>query len=405
MRLPLLFARRYFSSRKSFSVINIISRMSSFAIGIPVAAMVILLSVFNGFGALVESIYDYADADITLTPAEGKVFTTESIDREALLAVEDVAGVSMVLEESVLADYRGRRMVARLRGVDDAYTAVVPMEELMVGGKYELLFGEREMVVVGRGLAADLGVNTALYNPVTVYTPRRGAVSSLLPMSALKSGMLSPAGVFALEDGIDGSLMLCRLEYMQRLLDYEGRATAVEIKVREGADVERVMERCGRVVGDDYVLQTRYQKNAAVYKIMKYEKWGVFLIIFLVMIIASFSMVGALVMLIIDKRDDMRTIVTLGADAQFVRRIFINEGMIIGMTGAAAGLVLGVTVSLLQQHLGLVKINAQSFLVDAYPVVLQWGDVAGVAAAVIAICFIITTFTVAKMVPKSTVML
>ena len=138
---------------------------------------------------------------------------------------------------------------------------------------------------------------------------------------------------------------------------------------------------------------------------MKYEKWGVFLIIFLVMIIASFSMVGALVMLIIDKRENIKTIITMGADVDFVRRIFVNEGMIIGMTGAAAGLVLGVVISMLQEHFGFVKINAQSFLVDAYPVVLQWGDVLGVAVAVIAVNFIITTFTVAKMVPKSTITL
>ncbi|MBR6830707.1 MAG: ABC transporter permease [Tidjanibacter sp.] len=405
MRLPLLFAKRYFSSRKSLSVINIISRVSSFAIGIPVAAMVILLSVFNGFGALVEDIYDYADSDITITPAKGKVFVADSLDRAALLALDDVEGVSLVLEENVLLDYRGRRQIARLRGVDEDYTQVMPMESLIVDGEYELLFGEREMAVVGRGLAGELGVNTAFYNPIMVYTPRRGAVSALLPMSALKSGALVPSGVFALEDGIDGSLVLCRLEFMQRLLDYDARATSAEIKVSSGTDVEKVLERCAEVVGDDYVLQTRYQKNAAVYRIMKYEKWGVFLIIFLVMIIASFSMVGALVMLIIDKRENIKTIITMGADVDFVRRIFVNEGMIIGMTGAAAGLVLGVAISMLQEHFGFVKINAQSFLVDAYPVVLQWGDVLGVAVAVIAVNFIITTFTVAKMVPKSTITL
>ncbi len=405
MRLSLLFARRYFSSRKSLSVINIISRVSSCAVGIPVAAMIILLSVFNGFGSIVKQIYDYADADITVKPAKGKVFPVDSLDRVGLLAVDGVEGVSFVMEENVLVDYRGQRQLAVLRGVDDNYTDVIPMQDLMATGDYELLFGEREQTVVGRGLAASLGVRTNFYNPIMVYTPRRGAVSSLLPASALKSGRLVPAGIFALEQNVDSELLICRLEFAQRLLSYPGRATAAEIKVCKGADVESVMAACERVAGEEFSLQTRYQKNAAIYRIMKYEKWGVFLIVFLVMIIASFSIVGALVMLIIDKRDNIRTLVTMGADVGLLRRIFRCEGMLISLSGAAVGMVLGVAVCLLQQHFGWVKINAQTFLVDAYPVVLQAGDVLGVAAAVIAVNYIITTFTVAKMVPRSTVTL
>lgn len=401
MRLSFLFARRYLSSRKSLSVINIISRVSIFAVGVPVAAMVILLSVFNGFEGFVKGMYTAFDPDILVTPAKGKVFDAEEIPAERIGGTEGVERVSFYLEENVLLEYRGRQAIATLRGVDGSYHEVVPVDSLLIRGDYVLRFGDMEQAVAGVGVAYSLGLHLSLLDPINVYAPRRGSFSSLLPLDAYSTGRLFPEGIFELDAETNDKYVFASIEFARGLFDYVGKASAVAIKTAADASADRVKEDIENLLGENFKVATRYEQKASMFRIMKYEKWGIFFITLLVLVIASFSIVGSLVMLIIDKRPDIRILMTMGGDTAFVRRIFTDEGMLIGVLGTIGGVIAGVLICFLQQQFGFVKMGGSSFLVENYPVLMKWQDIAVVTAATLAVNWIITKFTVSKMIPKS----
>lgn len=403
-RLSSLFARRYMSSRNSLSVINIISRVSIFAVGVPVAAMVVLLSVFNGFDGLVKKMYGDFDPDIMVVPTHGKTFDTEAVNAKMLKA-EGVEAYSCILEESVLLEYRGRQAAAKLRGVDDSYQEVIPVNETLVYGDYELLFGDMQQAVVGQGLAYDLGVRTALYDQIYVYTARRGEYSSLLPIDNYNVDGVFPAGIFALDTDTDGSYIFTTLDFARTLLDYEGKASGIAVKVALGVRAENVKKKLAASLGEEFQVLDRHQQKASMYRILQLEKLGIFFISFMVLVIASFSIVGSVVMLILDKKQDIRILYTMGADVRFVRKVFCGEGMLISMAGIAGGLVVGLAVALVQQHLGLVKIGAASFIVDAYPVLVKWTDLVVIAVTAFVVTWIINKFTVSRMISRSSVRL
>jgi lipoprotein-releasing system permease protein len=399
MSLAALFARRYLFSPKSHSVINIISWVSAVAIGVPVAAMVILLSVFNGFEGLVKQMYGEFDPDIAITPAQGKVFDRADVPRERLMAVEGVEEVSYVLEDQVLLSYRGRQKEATLRGVDSMYDAVVPIEAMVESGKWEPVRGEMRQALVGAGVAYNLNLNVQLLEPLEVFVPRRGTFNPLVPVDSYRVGELYPSGVFMLDAETDGRYVIAPIEAARELFDYPEGVSAVMVKT--SGDAHRVQAALRGELGDGFRVLTRYEQKASLYTIMTYEKWGIFLIILMVMIIASLAIVGSLVMLVIDKRAELRTLTAMGADVGFLRAIFVREGMLIAGLGAAGGLVLGLAVCWAQQAFGLVRIPARTFLVEAYPVVVRAGDIALIVAAFIAVNWIITKFTVASAIPRS----
>lgn len=395
------FAWRYLISRKSHSVINIVSRISSCAVAIPVAAMVILLSVFNGFDGLVKSMYSEFDPDVLIAPAEGKVFTEASVDRSGLLATPGVEAASSILEDNALLEYRGRQSVATLRGVDSMFSSVVDIESLICDGEWSLMFGETEQAVTGRGLAYELGIHPALYDPLFAYTLRRNNFSTLLPLDGYNRGRLRPAGTFMLDADTDSKYAIVPIGFARRLFDYEGKVSGIMVRCNPGADPDKVAARLRESLGSGFRVLTRYQQKASVYRMMNYEKWGLYLITLLVLAVASFSIVGSLVMLIIEKRDDIDTLRALGADTRFIRGVFTCEGMAVNLAGAVAGLILGVAICLVQQEFGAVKLPASTFLVDSYPVKLQLTDLAATAASFAAVGYAITRITVTSMIPKT----
>lgn len=400
-RLQTIFARRYLFSRKSHSVINIISAVSSFAVGVPVAAMVILLSVFNGFEGLVRGMFRDFDPDIAIVASEGKIFDSGGLGRERLLAVPGVEEVSMVLEDNALLEYRGRQFIATVRGVDSLYGSVVPIESMVVEGEYRPWFGDMMQVLVGQGVAYNLGLRTALYDPVKVYVPRRGSFSTLLPIDFYREKEIFPSGIFALDAETDTKYVLTPIEFTRALFDYPDKVSAIAVKTTPGADPDKVAASLREELGGGFKVLTRYQQKASLYQIMTYEKWGIFVIILMVLVIASFSIIGSLVMLIIDKRADMRTIISMGGSVGFLRGIFVREGMMVSLLGAGGGMVFGLLLCWLQATFGMVKIPADTFLIDAYPVVVKALDLAAVAVCFTLVCFIITKFTVVRMIPRS----
>ena len=319
-RLSLFFARRYLFSRKSHSVINIISGVSAFSVAVPVMAMVVLLSVFNGFEGLIKTMYRSFDPDLAIMPARGQVFATDSVPRDELLRIDGVREVSYSLDGNALLEYRGHQFFGMIRGVDSLYAEVVPVDSMTVEGQYRLRFGDMPEAFVGQGVASALGVRTGLSSPITVYVPRRGRVSPLLPYSFYRQQPVFPSGVFALEAEIDGEYVFVPLDFAQRLFDYSGRASTAAVRLADGASAARAKEAVAECLGNDFRVLTRYEQKESFYRIMTYEKWGIYFIILLVLLVASFSLIGSLAMLIIDKRKDIRTLMTLGADVPLLRK-------------------------------------------------------------------------------------
>lgn len=397
-RLSQLFARRYLFSAKSHSVINVISAVSVVAVGVPVAAMIILMSVFNGFAGLVDGMQSAFDADLEVRPREGKTFMTDALPTDSIRSIEGVRGVSFALEQSALAEYGGRQVVITVRGVDDNYTDVLPMTDYVQTGEFELRLGEIEQACVGSSVAYRLGVRTFLDTPLNLYSPRRGEISTLLPIDAYTHRRTWPSGVFMISGDVDDSYILTTIELAQSLFDYDGRASQLLVDVRDEASLERTRDAVQRAVGDDFKVVTRLEQQAALYRIMKYEKWGIFFISLLVLIIASFSIVGSLAMLIIDKRDNITTLRAIGARTEFVRSIFTGQGALIGLLGAAIGLVLGVGICWAQQHFGLIEMPGTTFVVRYYPVEMKLTDILLIIAAMAIVTMAITQLTVRTMI-------
>ncbi len=350
MTLSQLFARRYLFSPKSHSVINLIAGVSVVAVAMPVAAMIILLSVFNGFEQLARSMCATFDADLTVMPVRGQTFDAAAIDTAAVAALPEVAALTLVAEQSVLLEHGERQVIARVRGVDDRYGEVFPVAASVTAGRYEVRLGDLDRVVLGQGMAYDLGVRSLADTRIGIYAIRRGSFSSLLPLDGYTRRTVPVSGLYSLDAETESRYALTSLRLAQELFGYDGRATGLLVRLRNGADARAGVPAVERLAGEAFAVRTREQMNPSFYRIVAYEKWGVFFISLLVLVVASFSVVGALSMLMIDKRDDVRTLRALGADTSLVRRIFIREGLLIGGLGAVIGLVLGVGCSLVQQR-------------------------------------------------------
>ena len=394
VRLPLFFARRYLFARRSRSLIHLVSGVSAVAVAVPVAAMVILLSVFNGFEGMIQTMYRSFDPDLKISPVRGKVFTVDALPRDKVLRIDGVAAAGYMLENDAVFDYRDHQSYGVLCGIDSAYGEVVPLKGLAVEGEFRLHFGQMQEAYVGQGMASVLGVRTGLSDPLRVYVPRRGRVSPLLPYSFYKEQSLFPSGVFALEAEADGKYIFVPIEFAQELLDYPNGASSMAVKLHSPSDLQSVRQQLQELAGPHFKVESRYEQKAAFYRIMTYEKWGIYLIILLVLVIASFSLIGSLVMLMLEKRKDIGTLVTLGADSNILRRIFVHEGMLITIGGGVVGMVLGLTLSLIQQYFGLLKISGDTFLIDAYPVEVHPLDLVWVTLTFLLVGWLISLLTV-----------
>ena len=399
--LPLLFSRRYLFSKKSHSVINIISGVSVFAVAMPVAAMIILLSVFNGFEELVKQMASTFDADLTVTPREGERFPAERIDTAALACIDGLGGWSYTVEQNVLLEYRGHQAAATLRGADDRYPEVMPILGAISAGDYQVRLGDYDRAVLGQALAYSLGVRSLVGEPLKIYALRRNGFSTLIPLEGYSRREVDMAGVFQLDSEAEQQYLITSLRLARELFDFGEDATALLLRVDDPDRIETVKREVEQAVGREFEVRTRYELRRTFYDIMIYEKWGIFFISLLVLVIASFSMVGALSMLILEKRKDVRTLRALGADTRLIRRIFIGEGVLIGSIGAAIGTVTGVTVTLVQQLFGIVEIPVESLVTRSYPVLFQVNDLLAVLGAFALVVAAVTGLTVYNMIPKN----
>ncbi|MDR3236060.1 MAG: ABC transporter permease [Prevotellaceae bacterium] len=386
-RLPFFIARRYLFAGKSHNVINIISMISVFGIAVGTLALVVVLSVYNGFDRLVVSLYHTFDADLRITPVEGKVFSPHTAAFREVQALAGIASYAEVLEENVLLEYRGKQDIVTLKGVDSVFEAATQLHAAMVHGTFALYHGEIEQAVVGRNIANKLRIGIHLLDPLDIYLPRRNSRISLTnPMASLKNDYLYPAGIFAVEQSFDSKYVFVPLAFVRRLADYTDEASAIELQLQDGTDALRMAKQIRQLLGGAFEVKDRYQQNEAVYAMMRSEKAMIYAILMFIIVIISCNVLGSLTMLIIEKKDDVRTLQSMGAGSRLISRIFLLEGWMISLTGVAAGVAGGLLVCFLQQQFGFVSLPG-NFLVDAYPVVVMWTDVLWVSLSVAAIGF------------------
>lgn len=384
------FSRRYMFSPKSHSVINIIALVSVIAVAIPTAAMIILLAMFGGLSRTIESIYSAVDADIEIIPSRGQTFDVESLDYDKILQNEAVAEAATYLEQSVMAATKSRRTTVMLRGVDSMYMQVLPIADFVVrGSANSLSYGA---LLLGTAAASNLGIPSNDY-PVELYALNRRQLSTLLPTSGISRHETVLGGVVSANAEIDETLALVNLATAERLLNYEGRRSGVVVKLTKGSDAESVQQELQSVVGEEFVVRTREQKSASMNALIRLERFAIILIGSFIAIIAAFAIVGAVVMLITEKRRDIATLRSMGAKKSLVRDIFIGQGMLLTLAGCAIGLIIGVGFSLGQQHFGWIKIPG-NMVFESYPVELSALDTLLVVAIIIAAGWIISQITV-----------
>ena len=392
MRLAPFIAGRYLFAKKSHNVINIISAISAIGMAIGTAALIIILSVYNGFDSLIRSMMSTVEPDLLITPSTGKVFIPEGETYDWIYDQPSVKSMCCVLQEQVFINYDGKQGLAKAKGVDWVYEDESSLKDYITDGEFKLHKGDIPLAVVGAGLAYEMQMNPRFLAPIEIYFPSRTRKISLAnPASAIESIRVWPSGLFSVNTDVDKELMILPIAKMQELLEYENEVSGVEIRLTDNSDtkeLKRLQKEISTKLGPDFKVKDRFQQNESLYKMMKYEKAAIYMILIFVIIIIAFNIFGSLTMLIIEKRFDIETLKSLGATEKLIKRIFVLEGWMISLAGLAGGLFLGVLFSLLQQWFGFIKMPGH-FVVQAYPIILSWTDVMLTAIGVTVIGYLI----------------
>ena len=384
------FARRYMFSPKSHSVINIIAWVSLIAVAVPTAAMIILVAVFDGLSETVAKLESAIDADIEVVARRGQTLRCEEVDTAQIANIEGVEAIAPYIEQSVMASSAGRRVTLELRGVDRSYFEVMDVAPLVEAGRLESIFSGD--ILLGASLCSDLGAY-GIGTEIELYALNRKQISTLLPMSGISRMTTHLGGAVNGNNDISTTLAIAELGRVQRLLNYNDRVSAIAIRTAEGCDVRRVATEIESIVGEEYKAVTRAEKNASINAILRMEKYAIVLIGALIILVATFSIVGAVIMLITEKQRDIQTLRALGAKRGLINNIFVGEGVLLTAAGSLLGTIIGCTIALLQQHFKWVKIPGDSFL-NGYPVSLNLWDVALIVVIVIVIGTIVSWATV-----------
>ena len=390
MNLELNIAKRYLFSKKSTNAINIISLVSGTAMLFGTMALILVLSVFNGLEGLVKSLYAVFYPDIAITVVEGKTFETSTDLRQKLSSINYIDAYSFVLEENALLEYSDRQHICTVKGVDQNYFNVVKkFDTFMVDGKKILQKDSINFCIVGVGVAQKLGMNAAqAFNPVTIYMPKKTSSSFASMENAFNKSYVTPAGAFAISDEFDSKYTFVPLDFFQQLTDNYDKASQIEIRLKDKTQTDIAIQQLQQTLGKSFSIKSRYEQNEVLYKILKSEKWITFAILVLIMIIASFNIIGALSMLVLEKKKDIATLTALGIHKNNIIKIFLLEGILMSCVGAFIGMLLAFILCILQQKVGLVPMPGSSFLVQYYPVKMQLFDFAMVALVVIIISLI-----------------
>lgn len=347
-------------------------------------ALIIVLSAFNGLSDLVQSLYNSFDADIEITLKQGKTFSPDPTEFQSIKKMEGIAYYTEVMEGNALLKLNDKQCIATIKGVSTDFERMTNFDSLVSDGEFNL---EKNNIVIGKGISFILqnGPND-VFTPISVYAPKRGSVSTFDAEGGLNELKAYPAGAFSINDEFDYKYVIMNIHKARELFDYTTEVSSIELGFKEGADKEKIEQQIHTLLGDKYEIKNRQQQNALLYKTLKSEKLWTFIILVFILIIATFNVIGSLTMLIIEKKKDITILHNMGADIQLIRRIFLMEGLLITVIGAALGLILGTFVCWLQIEFSLIRFT-EGYVVDAYPIKLEITDFVMITGAVLLIGF------------------
>ncbi|HSN59471.1 MAG TPA: FtsX-like permease family protein [Ferruginibacter sp.] len=398
----LTFAWRYFKAKKSANAINIIAWVTTAVIAFATCCQVLVLSVFNGFEDLVKSLYSSFYTDLRIIPSNGKTFLLTNSQIAGINQQPYIHGLSMVVQEKALLQNGDVQTVVNLKGVDANYPKVSGVPGKITAGKFETGNADNAVLVVGYGLqnAASITVNPAFApEQLTIILPKKNSTGSD-PTASISEGNAETKGVFAIQQDFDNSYALTNIGFIKQQMGLaENEFTAAEIKIKYGQDIEESQAALQNIMGKDYLVQTRYQQNMSLYNTMRMEKWAIYAVLTLILIIAAFNMVSALTMLVLEKKKDISILQSMGGNQSLIQKIFLAEGLLLGFIGAATGILLAVIICLLQLKFKIIKLQGGSFLIDYFPVKLVATDfilVAGTAATIALLASVVPAFKAAR---------
>ena len=389
MKTEFKIAWRYLFAKKQFNAIHIITAISSAAVGVVTAAMVCVLSVMNGFGVMVEQLFSQFDPDIRITAKIGKSFSITQEKKSELLKLPCVNLLSENISETALAYFEDKQMPVQLLGVDSVFDDITEIRNIITDGHYEVYDGAFDRAVLGQGLAWKMGIGARFINGIQLYAPKReGKVNMLRPDANFNQETCFIAGTFAVNQlKYDDNFMLVDIGLTRRLLGYDTtEVTALSLALTDGYSIKQAKRDIAAILGDNYVVQDRYEQQEDFFRILRVEKLLTALLLVFILLIATFNGIGSLSMLIIDKQQDIRTLSHLGASNQMIRNVFLLEGWMVNTLGALGGLVVGLGICLVQEHFGLLKLgNGAEYVIESYPVAVQGWDIAMVVMTILAL--------------------
>jgi lipoprotein-releasing system permease protein len=376
LNFSIYIAKRYLFSKKSNNIINIITKVSIASVTIGAMALIVVLSVFNGFEKLVLTLYNTLIPDLQITANEGKTFVIDSLTTAKIKKTEGVTYYVEVIEENALINYKSKQDIATLKGVGPEYQKMTRLDTLIVQGNCTLNNDAANYAVVGQGISYKLGVNPNDFNSqLIVYIPKRGRNFSLDPSSAFNYENIPVSGIFSIQQEYDSKYIFVPIEFARNLLDYTNEVSSIEIGLASDVNKNEVQKKIQQLVGSNFKVKNRFQSREMLYKVIKSEKWAVFFILTFILLIATFNIIGSISMLIIDKKKDILILSGMGANEKLIRRVFLMEGVLISFIGAVSGLIIGTVICWIQIKFGLLKIGSgDSFVINEYPVHMQSMD-------------------------------
>ena len=399
--MHLTFAWRYFKAKKSTNAINIIAWVTLGVIAFSTMCQVLVLSVFNGFEDLVKSLYSNFYSDVRVIAARGKTILLTPSQVESIRKFSGVKSICLVAEDKALLQNGELQTVVFLKGVDDNYSTVSGVPFNMQKGTFTTGTADQPQLILGSGIenaVGGVGVETDLaLLPLTVFLPKRSVTNNMDPAASLSEGNATAAGSFAIQQDFDNKYVITNIDFVKRQMNFlPDEYSAVEIALNDPAQTDELTKALQKILGPQYLVQTKYQQNTSLYNSMKLEKWAIYAVLTLILIIAAFNMIGALTMLVLEKKKDISVLQALGADSGLIKKIFLSEGLLLAVTGVATGITLAVIISLLQLKFKWVKLQGNSFLIDYFPVKLIVTDFLLVALTAIIIAFLASWFPAKK---------
>lgn len=388
----LFLALRYLFSKKKHNIINVISIVSMVGIAVSCAALIIVLSVFNGMEKMIGGWFNAFNPDLEITLVEGKSFSSDSFPEAAVAALPGVAHVAEIVSDLALVTYNDRQELLFIKGIDNGYVSRNGYDKLLIDGQFKDYLGEQPCAAIGSIAAGQLQIRLDSYDLLKVYYPKRTKKNFSDPANSFSTLYLFPTGVFTTNTANDETYLLAPIDFVRKLMQYEGQATSIEVKLDGSVKPAVCQQRIQETIGAQYRVRDKYQQEESLFKTMQSEKLVIYIILTFILLVAAFNITGSLGMLILEKKTDLAVLRTLGAETSLLRRIFIYEGILISFIGGACGLLFGTIICLIQQHFHLITLgNGGNYIIPYYPVQLEITDFALVGGILLLIS-LLTSF-------------